>query len=45
MALLNFPNPGDVQIYTANGNTWEWNGTSWISANNLNLSDQVTGVL
>jgi hypothetical protein len=45
MALLNFPNPVDFQTYTANGNTWEWNGTSWISANNLNLSDQVTGVL
>jgi len=45
MALLNFPDPGVTQTYTANGNTWEWNGTSWISANNLNLSDQVTGVL
>jgi hypothetical protein len=45
MALLNFPDPGVIQTYTANGNTWEWNGTSWISANNLNLSDQVTGVL
>ena len=45
MALLNFPNPADLQTYTANGNSWEWNGTSWVSANNLNLSDQVTGVL
>ena len=45
MALLNFPDPLSFQTYTANGNTWEWNGTSWISANNLNLSDQVTGVL
>ena len=45
MALLNFPDPLSIQTYTANGNSWEWNGTSWISANNLNLSDQVTGVL
>jgi hypothetical protein len=45
MALLNFPDPTATQIYTANGNTWDWNGTSWVSANNLNLSDQVSGVL
>jgi hypothetical protein len=45
MALLNFPDPTITQIYTANGNTWDWNGTSWVSANNLNLSDQVSGVL
>jgi hypothetical protein len=45
MALLNFPDPTVTQIYTANGNTWDWNGTSWVSANNLNLSDQVSGVL
>ena len=45
MALLNFPDPGSIQTYTANGNTWTWNGTSWISANSLNLTSQVTGVL
>ena len=45
MALLNFPNPGDSTTYTANGNSWEWNGTSWVSANNLDLANQVSGVL
>ena len=45
MALLNFPDPGVTPNYTANGNSWEWNGTSWISANNLDLGNQVTGVL
>ena len=45
MALLNFPDPGVTQNYTANGNSWLWNGTSWVSANSLNLSSQVSGVL
>jgi hypothetical protein len=45
MALLNFPDPAIAQVYSANGNSWDWNGTSWVSANNLNLSDQVSGVL
>ncbi len=45
MALLNFPDPGVTPNYTANGNSWEWNGTSWVSANNLDLANQVTGVL
>ncbi len=45
MALLNFPDPGVSTTYTANGNSWEWNGTSWVSANNLDLANQVTGVL
>ena len=45
MALLNFPDPTVIQIYTANGNSWEWNGTSWVSANNLDLANQVSGVL
>jgi hypothetical protein len=45
MALLNFPDPSVIQTYTANGNSWEWNGTSWISANNLDLANQVSGVL
>ena len=46
MALLNFPTPiaiGDQT--TQNGNTWQWNGTSWVAFNNLSLSSQVTGVL
>ena len=45
MALLNFPDPGVSTTYTANGNSWEWNGTSWVSANNLDLANQVSGVL
>ena len=46
MALLNFPTPsapGDQT--TQNGNTWQWNGTSWVAFNNLSLSTQVSGVL
>ena len=32
MAALNFPtSPTLNQTYTANGTTWQWNGTSWIS--------------
>lgn len=45
MALLNFPDPNVSTSYTENGNSWQWNGTSWISANSLNLSNQVSGVL
>ena len=33
MANLNFPNtPTLNQIYTANGSSWKWDGTSWIGA-------------
>ena len=32
MAALNFPtSPTLNQTYVANGTTWQWNGTSWIS--------------
>jgi hypothetical protein len=32
MAALDFPaSPTLNQLYTANGNTWQWNGESWVS--------------
>jgi len=35
MAALDFPvSPTVGQTYTANGNTWAWNGTAWISQSN-----------
>jgi hypothetical protein len=46
MALLDFPtgpNPNDTT--TQNGNTWKWNGTSWVAFNSLSLSSQVSGIL
>ena len=46
MALLDFPtSPNLNDTTTQNGNTWKWNGTSWVAFNNLSLSSQVTGVL
>lgn len=34
MAALDFPaSPTLNQVYTANGNSWIWNGTSWVSDN------------
>lgn len=34
MAALNFPtSPSLNDTYTANGSTWKWNGTSWVSYN------------
>lgn len=46
MALLDFPTgPQNNDTYTLNGNTWKWNGTSWVAFNNLSLTSQVTGVL
>ena len=46
MALLDFPtNPQLNDTTTQNGNTWKWNGTSWVAFNNLSLTSQVTGVL
>ena len=47
MALLDFPSgpTQDVTTYTSNGNTWKWNGTSWVAFNNLSLSSQVSGIL
>ena len=36
MATLNFPSsPSPNQLYSANNNVWQWNGTSWISYNSL----------
>ena len=46
MALLDFPSgPGSGDTYSLNGNTWKWNGTSWVAFNNLSLSTQVSGIL
>ena len=46
MALLDFPTgPNTNDTTTQNGNTWKWNGTSWVAFNNLSLSSQVTGIL
>ena len=46
MALLDFPSgPATNDTYTLNGNSWKWNGTSWVAFNNLSLSSQVSGVL
>jgi hypothetical protein len=44
MAALNFPAAPSVDdLYTANGSTWKWDGTSWnvVPANVLlaNLGD------
>ena len=34
MAALDFPTSPIVnQVYTANGSSWRWNGTSWLSIN------------
>jgi hypothetical protein len=46
MALLDFPSgPSVGQSTTQNGNTWKWNGTSWVAFNNVSLTSQVTGIL
>lgn len=46
MAKLNFPtSPSVGTLYSENGNTWRWNGTSWISYNSLDLTNQVSGAL
>jgi len=46
MALLDFPTgPNTNDTTTQNGNTWKWNGTSWVAFNSLSLSSQVSGVL
>lgn len=34
MAALNFPtSPTTGDVYTANGKSWTWDGTSWVTAN------------
>lgn len=48
MAALNFPaSPTLGQAYTANSNTWKWNGTSWVSSNSfpaVTVLDDVSGL-
>lgn len=37
---LNFPDsPTLNQTYTASGKTWQWDGTSWVSSNQLVLTN------
>jgi hypothetical protein len=44
MAALDFPaSPTVNQTYTANGATWRWNGTTWVSANTLIVPSGGTG--
>lgn len=45
MAALDFPaSPTVGQTYTVSGISWQWNGTSWVSSNQLNVGT-VTGTL
>lgn len=40
MAALDFPSsPSTNQTYTANGNTWRWDGTTWASANPITVAN------
>lgn len=40
MAALDFPTSPTVnQTYTANGNSWRWDGATWKSANDLSVAD------
>jgi len=43
MAALDFPSSPTIgQVYTANGKSWQWDGTAWISYNRI-ISIGVTG--
>ena len=45
MAALNFPtSPVLNQIYTDNGKSWRWDGTSWKSFNTVGISGGGTGL-
>ena len=45
MAALNFPtSPAPNQIYTANGKSWRWDGTSWKTYNITSISGGGTGL-
>lgn len=44
MTALNFPSSPTIgQTYTANGGTWEWDGTTWVSKNILDVTLGGTG--
>ena len=43
MAALDFPSSPTIgQVYTANGKSWQWDGTAWVSYNRI-ISIGVTG--
>ena len=45
MAALNFPSsPVTNQIYTANGKSWRWDGTTWKTYNTLSIAGGGTGL-
>ena len=45
MAILNFPiGPTLGQVYIANGESWSWNGVSWVAANKVDVT-AVVGIL
>lgn len=45
MAALNFPtSPLVDSTYTANGNTWKWDGVSWVSQASSSTAGVTTGV-
>ena len=45
MAALNFPtSPTNNQIYTANGKSWRWDGTSWKTYFTLGVDSGGTGL-
>jgi hypothetical protein len=45
MAALNFPtSPALNQVYTANGKSWKWDGTSWKTFNTTSITGGGTGL-